>query len=56
VLLLVLLALLPVLGYATLREPYSPIFKRHRVRVRPNWPELSIVHISDLHVRRSDRR
>jgi uncharacterized protein len=57
--LLVLLALLvPLLslGYATLGEPYRPVFRRHRVGVRETWPDLSIVHISDLHVRRSDQR
>jgi uncharacterized protein len=58
VLLLVLAVLLPVLslGYATLGEPYRPVFRKHRVLLRKEWPELSIVHISDLHVRRSDQR
>src|SRR3979490_2063237 len=59
-LVLALLALLPVLaagiGYAIFGEPYRPIFKRHRLTVSPAWPELSIVHISDLHVRSSDQR
>jgi predicted MPP superfamily phosphohydrolase len=57
-LLLILGALFPVtLGYATLREPYRPVFKRHRVRLNGvRWPSLSIVHISDLHVRRADQR
>ncbi|HET6317666.1 MAG TPA: metallophosphoesterase, partial [Chloroflexota bacterium] len=57
--LLVLLALLlPLasLGYAMLGEPYRPVFRRHKVGVRESWPDLSIVHISDLHVRRSDQR
>ncbi len=54
--LLLLLVLLLPLGYATLGEPYRPVFRRHRVAVRAGWPELSIVHISDLHVRRSDQR
>jgi uncharacterized protein len=44
------------LGYATLGEPYRPIFKRHKLPIAPNWPSLSIVHISDLHVRRGDMR
>ncbi|MDQ3811482.1 MAG: metallophosphoesterase, partial [Chloroflexota bacterium] len=53
-----LIMLLPVLlgGYATLREPYRPIFKRHRLKLASNWPALSVVHISDLHVRRADQR
>jgi predicted MPP superfamily phosphohydrolase len=51
-------ALLPLLGlYATLHEPYRPVFRRHKVTLNKTWPkDLSIVHISDLHVRRSDRR
>ena len=59
---LALLALLPLLalcslGYAVLGEPYRPVFKRHRLTLPANWPEgLSVVHISDLHVRRSDQR
>jgi uncharacterized protein len=58
VLLVLLGLLLPLLslGYATLGEPYRPVFRRHRVGVRDAWPDLSIVHISDLHVRRSDQR
>jgi uncharacterized protein len=56
VLFLALLALLPILGWATLGAPYRPVFKRHRLKLRPNWPDLSIVHISDLHVRRGDPR
>jgi predicted MPP superfamily phosphohydrolase len=57
-LLLILVLLFPVtLGYATLREPYRPVFKRHRVTLKGmRWPSLSIVHISDLHVRRADQR
>ena len=59
-LLLALLCVIPVaaacLGYATLGEPYRPVFKRHKVPIAPNWPDLSIVHVSDLHVRRADSR
>jgi predicted MPP superfamily phosphohydrolase len=55
-----LLALVPVflagLAYAVLGEPYWPVFKRHRVNVNSGWPDVSIVHISDLHVRRADQR
>jgi predicted MPP superfamily phosphohydrolase len=44
-------------AYAMLGEPYRPIFKRHRLPLPAAWPEnLSIVHISDLHVRRNDPR
>jgi predicted MPP superfamily phosphohydrolase len=57
---LALAALLPLIalcfGYATLHEPYRPVFRRHRVRVPASWPGLSVLHISDLHVRRSDLR
>jgi hypothetical protein len=61
VMLLALLALLPLslvgLGYAVFGEPYWPVFKRHRLALSANWPgHLSIVHISDLHVRRHDPR
>src|ERR1700724_1764204 len=59
-LVIALLSLIPVLlagvGYAIFGEPYRPIFKRHRLTVSPAWPSLSIVHISDLHVRSSDQR
>jgi uncharacterized protein len=45
------------LGYAVLGEPYRPVFKRHRLPLPASWPrDLSIVHISDLHVRRHDQR
>jgi uncharacterized protein len=32
------------------------VFRRHRVPVTAAWPKLSIVHISDLHVRSGDPR
>ena len=57
-----LLALFPLLAlgslcYAVLGEPYWPVFKRHRVQLPASWPaQLSVVHISDLHVRRGDQR
>jgi uncharacterized protein len=56
---LLLIPLLPfaVLGYAVLGEPYRPVFKRHRLPLPVSWPaNLSILHISDLHVRRGDQR
>lgn len=58
VLLGILLSLLPLtLVYAIVGEPYRPIFKRHRLPLPSSWPQaLSIVHISDLHVRRQDQR
>jgi predicted MPP superfamily phosphohydrolase len=55
-LLLVPVALVLGLGYAILGEPYRPIFKRHRLSMPRAWPGLSIVHISDLHVRHGDQR
>jgi uncharacterized protein len=42
--------------YATLHEPYRPVSRRHRLDVPAGWPGLSILHISDLHVRREDQR
>ena len=57
-----LLALLPIvlilgMGYAIYGEPYRPVFKRHRLSLPSTWPKsLSIVHISDLHVRHGDQR
>ena len=57
VLLTTILPLLVACGsYATLAEPYRPVFRRRRITLPEAWPELSIVHISDLHVRRSDPR
>jgi predicted MPP superfamily phosphohydrolase len=62
VLLIALLILVPVtlllagFVYAIHGEPYRPVFKRHRLALTPAWPSLSIVHISDMHVRRSDQR
>ena len=56
---LLLLPLLPfaVLGYAVLGEPYRPVFRRHRLPLPASWPTgISILHISDLHVRRGDQR
>ena len=56
---LLLIPLLPfaVLGYAVLGEPYRPVFKRHRLPLPASWPShISILHISDLHVRRGDQR
>jgi uncharacterized protein len=48
--------ILSSLGYAVLGEPYRPIFKRHRLNLPRSWPNVSIIHISDLHVRRGDPR
>jgi predicted MPP superfamily phosphohydrolase len=60
VILLALLGIVPLvvggLAYAMLGEPYWPVFKRHQLTVTARWPKLSIVHISDLHVRRGDLR
>jgi predicted MPP superfamily phosphohydrolase len=45
-----------VAAHATLWAPYRPVFRRYRVQVPHFWPKLSILHISDLHVRRGDPR
>jgi len=52
----VLLVLILGLGYAILGEPYRPVFRRHNLSLPAGWPGLSIVHISDLHVRDGDQR
>jgi uncharacterized protein len=45
------------LAYAIVAEPYRPVRKRHALPVPAAWPEgLSVLHISDLHVRRGDQR
>jgi predicted MPP superfamily phosphohydrolase len=60
VILLALLGIVPMLliglAYAMLHEPYRPVFKRHQLDVPSPWPNLSIVHISDMHVRAGDMR
>lgn len=59
-LLVALLALFSMLGvgvgYAIFGEPYRPIFKRHNLSLPAGWPDLSVLHISDLHVRNGDQR
>jgi predicted MPP superfamily phosphohydrolase len=40
--------------YATRVAPYAPVFRRRKVRVPSTWPPLEILHLSDLHLRRSD--
>jgi len=42
--------------YATLVEPYRPVLRRLQVRVPEGWPRLSILHLSDLHVRTDGER
>jgi predicted MPP superfamily phosphohydrolase len=34
----------------------APVVRRRLLRVPPTWPALSILHLSDLHLRRSDPR
>jgi uncharacterized protein len=43
-------------AHATLCEPYRPVFRRYRIPVPNFWPSVSILHISDLHVRRANPR
>lgn len=38
-------------AYATLAEPFRPVLRRRTVTVPASWPALSILHLSDLHVR-----
>ena len=42
--------------YATQLEPYRPLLRRIAVPVPADWPALSILHLSDLHVRTSNPR
>jgi predicted MPP superfamily phosphohydrolase len=37
-------------AYTTLVEPYRPVLRRTVVQVPEDWPRLSILHLSDLHV------
>jgi predicted MPP superfamily phosphohydrolase len=37
--------------YAVLVEPYRPVLRRLAVPVPESWPRLSILHLSDLHLR-----
>jgi predicted MPP superfamily phosphohydrolase len=51
-LILIVACLLAAVGYyATRIEPYRPVLRRFTHQVPENWPRLSILHISDLHVR-----
>jgi uncharacterized protein len=43
-------------AYATQWEPYHPKLRTRVIRVPPNWPALNVLHVSDLHLRESDRR
>lgn len=47
----VLLGALVCGANAVLRAPFRPVFRRRRLTVPAAWPNLSLVHISDLHVR-----
>jgi predicted MPP superfamily phosphohydrolase len=38
-------------AYATLAEPFRPVLRRQGIVVPSRWPALSILHLSDLHVR-----
>src|SRR5947207_11289051 len=55
--LLVLLAGALLLAlYATQVAPFRPVLRRLAVPVPEDWPRVSILHLSDLHVKASDRR
>jgi hypothetical protein len=45
-----------LLLYATVVEPYRPVLRRLAVPVPEGWPRLSILHLSDLHVRTDGER
>jgi predicted MPP superfamily phosphohydrolase len=38
-------------AYATLAEPFRPVLRRRGIALSAGWPALSILHLSDLHVR-----
>ena len=42
--------------YAWRWEPYHPVVRVRHVDVPSSWPPLTILHLSDLHLRRSARR
>jgi predicted MPP superfamily phosphohydrolase len=56
ILLLLLALAFACLAYAVCVEPYRPMVRRHVVRVPEDWPAISILHLSDLHVRRGADR
>jgi uncharacterized protein len=43
-----------VAWHATRWAPYQPILRERTLRVPGTWPALDILHLSDLHLRRSD--
>jgi Calcineurin-like phosphoesterase len=47
------LAVTPLLclAYATVAELFHPILRRRSLAVPPSWPAVSILHLSDVHVR-----
>jgi uncharacterized protein len=63
VLALPLLLILLLLGsaaavavYAVTWAPYTIAARRHRIAVPANWPRISVLHLSDLHVSRGAPR
>jgi predicted MPP superfamily phosphohydrolase len=44
------------LSYAMLYEPYRPVARRRTLALPASWPPLTILHLSDLHVRGGSRR
>jgi uncharacterized protein len=40
--------------HATRRAPYRPVLRHRRLRLPRSWPRLNVLHLSDLHLRRSD--
>src|SRR5437870_13167333 len=42
--------------HATQRAPYRPVLRRIAVPVPEDWPRLSILHLSDFHVKAGGER
>jgi predicted MPP superfamily phosphohydrolase len=40
--------------YSTRLEPYAPRLRKRSLRLPSGWPDLEILHLSDLHLRQSD--
>jgi predicted MPP superfamily phosphohydrolase len=50
------LAVVVTAADAVVGAPYRPVRRRRRIRVPGSWPRISILHVSDLHLRRDNPR
>jgi hypothetical protein len=50
------LAVVATAAGAVVGAPDRPVRRRRRIHVPGSWPRISILHISDLHVRRNNPR